>query len=574
MRTKLMIAFVAFGMSAQAQYFNHDYGTLLIDEPQSGMNTVAQHEGFVISGLATNPANGNVGTVVAYSDRTGNLFSAPYFVKGYRVKTTSGVAMNSRDGRVLELGASNFGIAGTAVTTNGSNYYVYYIETDTLGNAVATTLYDAPGCSYYQLFGMEPSSSGTSVYLTGFAQETSTGEYQVFVIKINNNGTLIWSHTYDIDQTVASMDIGYDLYEDNSTGIYRLIVVGKTDYAGSADGFVLNINPNTGAPIWEDIYGNTTSSEYFTTIAHSNDASQNYGYIIGGNTDATTGADLDGWLVRLDNSFNNLWDNTYDYNSSSIRNYFSDVTERLDSAGNYIIYAGGTTATGVMGNADMEVDQIDEVTGNSIAQFTYGDANGNSLVSIDQNSNGTIPGISMFGYRATGYIGNSDLNIYKAYFNGYTSCNDSIDSIAASTGPVLLTYYYPDTVHTFTSYSTTVNVASGYDKTVCYSTTVSGGDNRSMIATQPGGNIEHMSIVNAAEPNSYVLLMSGANGGTVTVNLISMLGTTVYKKQYELAKGADQLQIDLSGLGLGSGVYVLQVVKGTNKESKKIVVVK
>ena len=120
MKKLIVLACAAASLSAHAQYFNHDYGTPFIEVSQSGMNTVANHTGFVIAGIATNPANGNSPTVVSYSDNLGNIPGAPYFTKAYRVKTPTGINMNSREGRVLELGL-NRAIAGEITAVDALN---------------------------------------------------------------------------------------------------------------------------------------------------------------------------------------------------------------------------------------------------------------------------------------------------------------------------------------------------------------------------------------------------------------------------------------------------------------------
>lgn len=572
MKKIILFACVTMGLSAQAQYFDHDYGTVLLEEPQSGMNTTLNHEGFVISGLTTNTSTAATGTFVAYVDRNGNIpGSSTFFAKGYRIKTPppTSINMNSRDGRVLELSSNNFGIAGTAsVSSGGVRYeYIYYIETDTNGAVVGSpVLYNATGCSTYKLNGMAP-GSGSTVYLTGYAVESSTGEQQTFVLKINYNGSLVWSHTYDIDATVASADAGNDILENAAdTSLY---VVGKTNYNGSDDGTMMRLNPATGVPLWEDLYGNTTSAESFSTIVKSNDASFNYGYILGGSTDA--GGNTDGWLLRLAGNLSTSWSDMYDYNSSSVTNYFSDVLERVDSMGNYQIYAGGTTASGLGGSADMEVDKV-SASGASISQYTYGDANGESLVSIDKNEAGSVPGLSMFGYRSAGLLGSSDLTIYKSYFNGVTQCDYYIDTITEASGPAFLTYYYPDTVHTFTSYSTIVTVGAGQNKTWCSANSVSGGSNR-MIASRPASQPE-LNIYNAEEQNNYLVVIGKAAQGNARITVTDMYGRVLYAKDAAVQQGDNRIPVNLNGAGLSQGVYIIQATQGSTSQSKKICIIK
>ncbi len=574
MKKIILFACVTMGLSAQAQYFNHDYGSPQLEEPQSGMNTTLNHQGFLISGLSTNTTTTAVGTIVGYVDKTGNIpGGSTFFVKGYRVKTPAptNIGMNSRDGRVLELSSNNFGIAGTAHITSGSTTYdyIYYIETDTAGAIVGNpVLYDATGYISYKLNNMTLSTStGNALYLTGYAIVGGSNEERMFVLKINFNGTLIWSHTYDIDLTAASADVAYDILEDNANS--KLLVVGKTNYHGSDDGVLMTLNPTNGAALSYDLYGTTSSSDYFSAIIKSNDASSGNGYVLAGGTNATSG-NTDGWMVRLANNLSTTWSKTYDYNGSGVTNYFSDLVERVDSMGNYRIYAGGSTVSGLGGSADMEVDKVTSA-GTSISQFTYGDANGESLVSIDANSTGSVLGLSMFGYRSVGWLGSFDLTIYKSYFNGVTQCDWYIDSITAVNGPVHLISYTADTVNRFASHSTTATVGAAQNKTNCSGNTVAGGNNKMLDIAL---NQAEVHIYNAESANNYTIIISKATAFSTVITVRDMYGRVLYSRNEALQEGENRIPLDLNDLGLSSGIYIISATQGKTVQSKKVSVIR
>ncbi|MCD6067921.1 MAG: hypothetical protein K0S33_2747 [Bacteroidetes bacterium] len=574
MKKLILMACVAIGLQTHAQYFDHDYGSTTIDEPQRGMNTVAMGEGFVISGLGTNTAGTATGSIVARSNAAGMNSGAPYFTNGYRVRTVAGTPMNSRDARILEQGPNSFGLSGACVIPATGVDYAYHLQLNPNGPVLNAHLYFSQGYSFYRITSVASSTTANQQYMAGSAIRNFTGETQIVVMKISFNGNIAWASIYDMVPGAISNEVAYDLAEDAATG--ELIVVGQTTLgAGTSDAFLLRLNPATGAVIGANTYGTAGSNETFTGIELSNDAANNNGYIISGYTDNTSAADVDGWLVRIDNTLATLWANTYDYNASAVNNYFYDVKERLNTSGNYEYYAGGTTSTGATGTVDIEVDKT-AVNGASVGQFTYGTTVGESLVSIDVNTLttvGAVNGISMYGYRSTGLLGSSDLTIYKAYFNGITSCDYSTNTITEATGPGFLSNPSPNLVAHLIKDTATVNTSAGLDKTKCYSTTVTGGSNARMAQGKQAQLAMELDVLTTGEAGSYQVQIENALAGKAEIRVNDLMGRVVYSKTMELQEGSNNIPVEL-GANTGAGIYILNTTVSGKTYSNKLVVVK
>lgn len=560
-----------FTLSAsKAQYFEHNYGNNVWDSPEKGMNTLKNREGFIISGI-NRDSLGAERILVSYADKTGNIPGSPFFSKTYRLNTPSGTPTNARDAKVIELDSLSFGVAGaTHIIDNGINYeYVYYLQLDASGVPLAYSLYTVPSSNYYEVNSIALSANLSAVYFTGLATDTISGESRIFVIKTAFNGSLIWSHTYDLDSTTNITD-PLDLMEDPLRN--ELMVVGGADYYDSSgDGFLLRLNPGNGSVIDLSVYGGYGNSDSFTAIIGSNDATNNYGYVIAGYTDATPGTDFDGWLIKLDSSFNQTWSNIYDYNYQTTNNFFADVTERLNNNSVYEYYAGGITNSGVLGSADMEVDKID-INGNSVSQFTYGTSYSDALVSIDKNDTG-VKGLSMFGYSSTGSIGNSDLTIFKSYYNGVTSCDYYIDSIMADRGPEYIETFYPDSVDVFVMDSTSLEVVKATERDVCYDSLVGDGDNKLVTIAQPEQH-SLINIITAPGTNSYTIELDNAEAGKAVIALRDIFGREVYSFSVETSNGKNSIPFSLNTEKMCSGIYILNVSSKAGSKSKKINVIK
>jgi len=163
------------------------------------------------------------------------------------------------------------------------------------------------------------------------------------------------------------------------------------------------------------------------------------GYLLNGITNSYGAGNSDGWLIKTDESGNELWNKTFG-------GILDDSGTKLDptSDGNYLIFA--TTNSFGAGNIDGWLIKID-MNGNELLNKTYGGIGTDVIRSIQQTSDG--------GYLLTGYTysygaGNSDgwlIKIDESYneqwnktFGG--SGNEFLKSIQqTSDGGYLLTGY-------------------------------------------------------------------------------------------------------------------------------------
>lgn len=550
-----------------AQYFFHIYGSPHWEENQWGVNTVQMGQGHVISGLGTNQNNFVKRLEVTRTDNQGNIPGAPYFNRAYRLFDPAGVTMYATDGKVIELNSSWLGVGGSCrVGPTGLLSKVYYCVLDSAGNFVRITYYDDPVDEYYQTHAIRLSPGGTEVYLTGLANDTNTGENLIFVLKLQLNGDLIWSHTYDLDPTVYNDDRAYDIVEDPYTG--EVVVVGTTMDINSfdVDAFFMRLNAANGGVIGFDTYGTTASYDHFNSVEYSNDPNY-YGYIMGGYTNNTPAADYDTWLVRLDANYAVIWSNTYDYNMSAVDNYCRDVIERFNTGNTYEYYAGGIANTGVFGASDMEVDKVD-FAGTLVGQYTYGTTAGESLSTLDQNNSGTGDGLTIFGLTNYGppSFGNNDLCIVKTYFNGYAPCIFKQLLTSTSSGPGYISSFAMDTVHVFDTILGTAIHALYLDSTICYQTTVTGGDNRMLEA----GNENPIEMTTSQNGHALNLQLDGVGAGMVQLTLTDMLGRTLYQGNLPVQEGQNTLVLPWRET-YASGVYLVNILQQNRMVSRKVV---
>ena len=137
------------------------------------------------------------------------------------------------------------------------------------------------------------------------------GSYDFWIIKISENGTLIWEKSFggsEIDEAraiTASNDGNYIIVGDTRSSDLN---VSKNN--GAADLWVIKITPN-GDLIWEKTFGGSSFD-----VGRSINKTQDNGFIISGNSRSADGDVLtnqgqnDAWVLKIDVNANLIWQKT------------------------------------------------------------------------------------------------------------------------------------------------------------------------------------------------------------------------------------------------------------------------
>ena len=587
MKKLLLIVLALTGLTANAQYFHHIYGTTDGQKLSDGINTNVQGLGHFMVGYA-----GQNGLSVSRTDITGNVPGAPYFNNWYQISSpVSGAVVYVNESRAFEFdNGAGFGIIGQYQDLSNPSAYtgVFFLQLDAVGNVLNIFTYVPVGggvaVDVVNVGGLHESifTGGNEVFVSGTTTD-ATSRLDPFALMIDvNTGALIWSGVYDL--AMPSGNPGINFGRDIScspyspTGVKEVVLTGSVldaNGSGTFDGFTLRLDANSGAPITgsADIYGTAASNEEFYSISIANStAGGSDGFVLGGFTDANGSADF--WVMKTDQTLTTLWANAYDYNGSpNAANYCNDVIERLNTAGNYEYYAAGYVFTGVFGSYDMLLIKTDDL-GNGVAlgEATYGDARTDYGIAIDQYNGTGADGISFFGFRegaAPPIInGNYDMYLVKAYFNGETPCNQKIHDVLTSPGPKIYTNSaatHVDKLQAYTNFNWTT--AKAYDKTVCYATTIAGGSNARVA---PAQNSDKQATVlpnpMQAGASSIEISVESPVATTAQVAIYDMLGRQYYNGTVQLQKGANALPIDISSANMAAGTYTVRI--SANNENK------
>lgn len=260
-------------------------------------------------------------------------------------------SVNTSDGGFFVAGISMSDKSGdkTESRFNNSNCHDYWlIKLNSAGQKVWDKIYGGSGNDI--LSKIIPTKDGGYV-LAGCSfsdisetksQNSFNDTFDYWIIKINENGEKIWDKTYGGD----SDDYLRSIFENEDGSI---ILVGESysnssgnksaNNFGGTDNWVLKLD-NIGNKIWDKSFGGT-SNENALSIINTVDN----GYLIAGKSNSEIGGNKesskisgdDGWLIKIDQNGEKIWDKTY---GSSIQtgygiDYFVDIENLND--GNYII---------------------------------------------------------------------------------------------------------------------------------------------------------------------------------------------------------------------------------------------
>ncbi len=292
--------------------------------------------------------------------------------------------------RILSL-SDGFAIFGTS-SSNGVQPWL--VRTDLAGKLMWQKIFDSNNNG----FGSDAVLLGDGFFLLG-SREVGGGASQVELFRVDFAGNLLSENHFDAiaasdvnGRAIAARSGGYaiagsdpsasgsgaliltDLSGDASSvtefsaGPFSnftalspsgdgFILAGSTATIGGSEDFWLVRVDSTGQQIWQQTYGGSADDAANSVISLSD------GYLVAGQTGSKGAGANDAWLVRTDLSGNKLWDKTYGGKQDD------SALEVRAIPGGYV-FSGTTASTGAGGN-EMWLVRTDTL-GNKMFGFPYG----------------------------------------------------------------------------------------------------------------------------------------------------------------------------------------------------------
>lgn len=192
---------------------------------------------------------------------------------------------------------------------------------------------------------------------TGPTYSGSAGQDDIWVVKLNAAGEITWQKRYG----GGARDYARAIVVANDGNGY--VVAGYTESfgAGSADGWVIKVD-NTGNVVWQKTFG-TGGFEHAVSLIPANDG----GYLVAAEGSSFGDGSADVWLFKVDELGNIVWQRAYGGSGWDTAYKIVPVQD-----GGYV-FVGYTTSAGA-GSWDLWVVKLD-VYGALVWQKTFGGSN-------------------------------------------------------------------------------------------------------------------------------------------------------------------------------------------------------
>lgn len=246
-------------------------------------------------------------------------------------------------------------ITGYTSSFGQGNTDMYLLKLDSMGQKKFETSFggysNEVGKSIVQLL-------DSSFVIVGYTSSTGVGGYDIFLVKADKSGNLVWQKTIG----GADWDFAYSLQATTDGGF----IIAGTTYSfghGNADGYIIKTDAN-GDTTWTKTYGGLKDDE-FKSIIQTADGN----YALTGYTKSYTDSLGDAWIFRVDVNGDSLWCKFYGGNKED---FGSEILEHSNGNFNFV---GGSQSYGA-GSLDAYAIKTDNL-GNLLWYGIDGTANNN-----------------------------------------------------------------------------------------------------------------------------------------------------------------------------------------------------
>ncbi len=287
-------------------------------------------------------------------------------------------------------------VAGSTSSYGAGNTDVYLVKVDSMGFPI-----------WEKTFGGFNNDVGRSVIqlqdsgyvVAGFTNSFGAGGYDVYLVRTDKNGNLIWQKTFG----GLDWDFAYDLVLAADGDI---VVCGNTSSmgAGKKDGLLLKYDL-FGALVWQKTIGGIENEELKSVIKTNDGFLATVGY-----TESNGDIDGDMYFYKFDLGGNTIF---YHINGGPDRDYANDIVQKFNN--DYVICGAKTFTTDSYPRGFIHTMSS---TGVLVWESDYSSNINNGEFSSTTNSyqNG---GLNTF-VRSRGVSGfKVQADLYVAFFNGY-----------------------------------------------------------------------------------------------------------------------------------------------------------
>ena len=282
-------------------------------------------------------------------------------------KTFAG-RFHDRGEGIIQTSDGGYIIVGEKDSSSGNPGNIWLMKLDDRGNKIWDRVYKDLSNDLYSPESMIHTNDDCYL-IVGDTYSWRTEDYNIFAIKIDSQGKIMWERTFGgndddfADPLIQTTDGGY--------------IIGGHTYskgAGNADAWLIKLD-NIGNIIWNHTYGGSNHDEAISIIQAADG-----GYMVAGNTESKGFGGSDIWFFKLDEQGNIVWDTTYGGRGGE------EVHSLIQTTDDCFVMAGEITSKSV-GSWDIWLIKIDN-TGNIVWDQTFGGSKRDIPSSVIQTTDG------------------------------------------------------------------------------------------------------------------------------------------------------------------------------------------
>lgn len=295
-------------------------------------------------------------------------------------------------------------IAGATDSKLAGDLDVFVVRVTSEGDTLWQKTYGGPEEDFAKCV---LTTSDNGFLVVGYTKSFGKGDYDGYVLKLNNDGDLLWSKAYGDTQS----DYYYAAIADQADGF---ILVGSTDYSiTDSDIFFTHINAE-GSINWSKQIGNA-GKEYGNAITKYYDpAYSDWYYTIAGTTDSEGAGASDIYVFQIDSTGTMYWQRTM---GGVKDDYVNDIEYIKDYWGSHVFVIAGATLSF---HASMEAYTIvlDE-NGDTISTHIWGNSGNELANALALNIENDEIYVTTAGTRYNGT--NFDIVLNKSHLDPYNN---------------------------------------------------------------------------------------------------------------------------------------------------------
>lgn len=277
-----------------------------------------------------------MGESYSYGAGSTDLFLTKIDIMGNITKSLNFGGTDSDFGRdVIQTKNGGYVILGYTFSFGAGKADVYLIRTDPDGNILWSKTYGGLKNDYgYSIFELKDGG----FIISGETASFGEGSFDIYVIRTDNKGNLKWSKTYG----GKGLEVGR-LIQPTSDGGF--IIIGETNSFGSGDFdvYLVKIDKN-GKLMWAKTYGGN-SKDFGSAVQQTMDD----GYIVSGCSFSFSqrGNDKDAYLIKTDKKGDLIWSKTIGgFRTDYALFVIKTLNEDNDPSSEKYIFAGYTSNFG------------------------------------------------------------------------------------------------------------------------------------------------------------------------------------------------------------------------------------